>query len=533
MKKLKKLNVNKSPGPDGLHPKVLSELAHELAEPLTIIFTKSLQQETLPQAWKDAKVTPLYKKGGKRKPGNYRPVSLTSIICKIMESIVRDQVVGHMASNNLFSDAQHGFISGRSCSTNLIAVLDKWSEALDNGLPVDAIYLDFAKAFDSVPHIRLLTKLKGYGIDGNVCGWIRQFLIGRRQRVQVGGSLSNWAPVTSGIPQGSVLGPILFVIFINDMPSVVNSYIELFADDSKVFHTIQSDEDRLSLQEDLNHMVDWSNKWQLRFNAAKCKVLHIGRSNPKFDYSMTDTDKNIVTLEKTELEKDLGVNVDPQLKFSNHVEIQVNKCNKILGLIRRSYDYLDADSLKSLFCALVRPHLEFCNVVWSPRLAKDRGLIESVLRRATKLVSHVKDLPYEERLAKLKIPSMSYRRARGDMIEVYKYVNEFYSVKQKPFQFEESSITRGHRFKLKKNFCKTSTRQHFFGNRVVETWNNLPSPVVEAPTLNCFKARLDRALSAYKYKKDVCFPLVSCKTDIVDILDLDRYPTDQLIGSKA
>ena len=193
MKKLKKLNVNKSPGPDGLHPKVLSELAHELAEPLTIIFTKSLQQETLPQAWKDAKVTPLYKKGGKRKPGNYRPVSLTSIICKIMESIVRDQVVGHMASNNLFSDAQHGFISGRSCSTNLIAVLDKWSEALDNGLPVDAIYLDFAKAFDSVPHIRLLTKLKGYGIDGNVCGWIRQFLIGRRQRVQVGRSLSNWA----------------------------------------------------------------------------------------------------------------------------------------------------------------------------------------------------------------------------------------------------------------------------------------------------------------------------------------------------
>jgi ribonuclease P/MRP protein subunit RPP40 len=399
---------------------------------------------------------------------------------------------------------------------------------MDMGLPVDVIYLDFAKAFDSVPHKRLLIKLQGYGIQDDVCGWIRHFLVGRRQRVQIGGTMSDWAPVTSGIPQGSVLGPILFVIFINDMLGVIKSFLELFADDSKIFRALRNIDDRALLQDDLDNVDDWSVIWQLRFNAGKCKVLHIGSSNPQYTYTMT---KNKVVLETTDLEKDLGVNIDAQLKFSKHVEMQVNKSNRILGLIRRSYEYLDAESVKLLFCALIRPHLEFCNVAWSPRLIKDKTIIERVLRRATKMVSEVKELPYEERLARLRIPSMSYRRARGDMIEAYKYLHGLYSASHNPLVLDESSITRGHSLKLKKRFCKTSTRQHFFSYRVVDSWNNLPSSVVEAPTLNCFKGRLDRVWSEYMYRSDVNFPLAPNRNIKVDTSVM--YKPDQLIGSQA
>ena len=198
-----------------------------------------------------------------------------------------------------------------------------------------------------------------------------------------------------------------------------------------------------------------------------------------------------VNLTKTELERDLGVNIDNELKFSEHVEIQVNKANRLLGLIRRSYEHLDSESLKLLFIALVRPHLEFANSVWSPRLEKDKKLIEGVLHRATKVIPGLRNLSYEERLAKLDIPSMAYRRSRGDMIEVYKYTHGIYKVKVQPVTVDRTSITRGHSYKLQKPRCNNATRQHFFSNRVVDTWNKLPDTVVTAPSLNSFKTRLD------------------------------------------
>ena len=233
--------------------------------------------------------------------------------------------------------------------------------------------------------------------------------------------------LTSGIPQGSVLGPILFVLFINDLPDDILSSIVMFADDTKLWSKVNNTEDRAALQFDIDKLATWSNDWQLSFNADKCKSLHLGHNNHEYQYSMPST----VTrkpIEKTNLEKDLGVNIDVQLKFSKHIEIQVNKANKILGMIRRSYEFLDGDSLKILFIALVRPHLEYSNAVWSPRYIKDKKLMERVQRRATKLIPDLKELPYETRLKKLQLPSLYYRRARGDMIEVYKYMYNIYDV---------------------------------------------------------------------------------------------------------
>ena len=500
LKKLRNIDSSKSNGPDNIKACVLKELANELCEPLSVLFQKSMTHGTLPSIWKEANVTPLFKKGQKSKANNYRPVSLTCILCKIMESIIRDNLVKYLETNNFLSDFQHGFVSKRSCSTNLLATLDAWTEIIDSGDPVDAIYLDFSKAFDSVPHLRLLEKLKSYGIGGCVLKWISDFLIGRRQRVNINGQFSEWANVTSGVPQGSVLGPVLFVVYINDLPEVLESLCQLYADDTKVFSKVDDPEKQKQIQRDLDSLVAWADKWQLQFNADKCHILHLGYRNQNYPYYMKKHNSSErVKLTASDFEKDLGVLVDSDLTFSKHVETQVGKANRLVGLIRRSFTYLDKDSMRQLFCAIVRPHVEFGNVSWSPRFKKQIEMIEKVQERATRVIPGMKDMTYEQRLRSMKLPSLKYRRKRGDLIEVFKYVNNFYNANQNLLIKDPSNRTRGHSHKLLKRSCNLNLRQNFFSFRVVNQWNNLPTSIVEASSLNSFKARLDKHFANEMY----------------------------------
>ena len=274
---LSKLKVDKSLGPDNIHPYFLKETANELASPLNIIFNRSLESSELPDEWKKGKITALFKKGSKKVASNYRPVSLTSIVCKCLEKIVRERIISFMKNEKLFSNRQYGFISGRSIQLQLLEVLDKWTEALDEGHSIDCVYMDYAKAFDTVPHRRLLYKLSKYGINPKAVSWIENFLGNRTQQVIVQGEALSWKPVTSGIPQGSVLGPLLFVIFINDLPDCVTSEAYLFADDTKIFRVIANEEDRGELQKDLNRLDTWSKDWLLKFHPQKCKFMTIGK----------------------------------------------------------------------------------------------------------------------------------------------------------------------------------------------------------------------------------------------------------------
>ena len=269
-KALSKLKVDKAPGPDEIHPQILKELRKEIAPALKIIYNNVLSKAHLPIDWKHAHITPVFKKGVRKFACNYRPVSLTCISCKLLETLIREKIIDHMKTNSLFSKKQYGFISGRSTVLQLLKTLDDWTETIDRGEELDTIYLDFLKAFDTVPHKRLINKLKAYGIKGNILNWIHSFITNRKQKVVVNGQASEWAPVISGIPQGSVLGPVLFIIFINDLPDNISSNLLIFADDTKIYRQIKHDNDQNILQEDIYKLQEWSDKWLLKINPDKC-----------------------------------------------------------------------------------------------------------------------------------------------------------------------------------------------------------------------------------------------------------------------
>ena len=264
----------------------------------------------------------------------------------------------------------------------------------------------------------------------------------------------------SGVPQGSVIGALLFLLFINDIPNEIKCNIQLFADDAKIFKTVENEEDHQDRFKDLDNLENWARLWQMKFNVGQCKVLHLGRRNPRYEYNMGD-----LTLETATEEKDLGVIIYEKLKFDKHTEAQANKANKVIGLPRRSFETLDEETLVWLFKAFVRPHLEYCNTVTYPVYEKDAKLLEGVQRRATKMVPEMKNYDYVTRLKKLALPSLSYRRKRGDMIKVYKYTHGLYKVSALPVEMEEIT-TRGHNYKLKKKRCSTTRRLKFFSMRV-------------------------------------------------------------------
>ena len=308
-----------------------------------------------------------------------------------MEKVLRTWILDHMTANSLISPHQYGFLPHRSTTTQLRQAVEQWHDILDEGGELDVVYFDFAKAFDTVPHKRLLEKLSGYGISPRIIAWIQSYLSNRSQRVKVKGTTSEWHTVTSGIPQGSVLGPINFVLYINDLPASV-----LFADDTKLFKRITSQLDRLSLPEDIGSMDEWSETWLIKYQPPKCNTMSInsrGEDRPEASYSLGNTELNRVTSEK-----DLGVSIDNRLTFDEHITNVTNKANSIMGVIRRSFSHMDVPVFRQLFRSLVRPHLEYAQPVWSPYKRGQILQLEQVQRRATRLVPALKGLSYPDRL---------------------------------------------------------------------------------------------------------------------------------------
>ena len=363
---------------------MIYELREELAYPLVILFRSTMEQQKLPKEWKDANVTAIYKgKGPKDDPSNYRPVSLTCVICKIFEKIVRSHVTSHLCNTNFFTDAQFGFRSKRSCTLQLIDCIDKWLEAWDEGKQTDVAFLDFRKAFDKVPHRRLMHKLRLAGIQNPIAAWVESFLMFRRQKVVIGNIASSWVRVSSGVPQGSVLGPLLFLVYGNDLVEGLDSTVRLFADDTKIFRKICDTSDQEKLQEGLDKACRWCDKWQMVLNTDKCKVLPLGSRREEHQYELLIGNDRI-QIEAVDKERDLGVVVDKELTFEDHILGQVKKARRVVHIIFRTFRYMSTENFVILFKTLVRPLLEYASPVWSPKPKKLIRLVEGVQRRATK-----------------------------------------------------------------------------------------------------------------------------------------------------
>ena len=498
-KKLEALRPNSAPGPDKITPRLLKANAESMSVPLTWLFNKSLAEGAIPPDWKLANVTPIFKKGSKCAPSNYRPVSLTSSPCRIMESCMRDAITDHLTKNALIKDTQHGFMRRKSCTTNLLHFLERLTRELDAGNPIDVVYLDFAKAFDKVPHRRLLAKLQAHGIHGQVLSWFEEWLRDRRQRTVLNGEASEWEPVASGVPQGSVLGPLAFVVFINDLDDETDkiSICSKFADDTKCGQVIKSDNDVVILQECLDNLVNWADKWGMQFNIAKCKVMHIGRNNNDATYTMRGT-----VLDATTAERDIGVKVDNGLRPTQQCKEAANRANNVLYQLTKAFHYRDRRTFVQLYKQYVRPHLEFAVPAWSPWTAQDKEILEAVQRKAVRMVSGLASSDYEGRLRELNLLSLEQRRENLDLIQTFKIVRKFDDVDPTTwFQLVGDNPARVTRhtsdpMNIVHPTSRLDIRKNFFSNRVVTKWNEIPSEIKMASSISAFKSYINEVTTS-------------------------------------
>ena len=488
---LKSLSVNKACPPNDISPFIL-KTCHLLLSPLLcVLFNLILATGKIPSNWKRAHVVPIFKKGAKSHVGNYRPVSLLPVVSKVFERCIVNHVYPYLTP--VLHKLQHGFLKKRSCTTQLLKVYHSIGAVLDRGGQVDIIYLDFSKAFDSVSHSLLLYKLENfYGFTDVFIKLFESYLRQRMQCVLIDGENSSWNDVTSGVPQGSILGPLLFLLFINDMPDVVtSSTTALFADDCKVFKEIKSRDDCSNLQNDLNALHQWSNKWEMSFNASKCKVLTITRSrNPiSFDYHLDGK-----VLEHVGEFRDLGVIFNESLSFKSHISSLVSRCNKMSGIVKRSVGFNAPQRVKlTLFKALVRPHAEYSSQIWSPHSKTEIALLESIQRSMTRFICSY-DMSYPERCMSLNVLPLSYRREVADLIFCFKCLNGYFDVDftEEMCIFNSSNSLRSSHNGLLLQERRTRT-EHFkamYFNRVAHLWNILPLEIRECTCLSSFKSKL-------------------------------------------
>ncbi len=522
---LKGINSSKAAGPDGIHGMVLKNCATTIAKPLTMMFNAAFVTGCVPGEWKLASVVPVHKKGDKGCVDNYRPISLTCLVMKVFERCIRKELFS--ACEELMDQKQHGFVNGKSCTTQMVPFTDNLALALNNNLRSDVIYFDFAKAFDSVSHDLILHKLKNlYGIDGLMLRFIKSYLEGRQQQVVVGGAVSSTLPVHSGVPQGSILGPLLFVLFINDMFSCVSegTNIALYADDTKIWRIIDYFDDHFILQRDIDNLFAWSVKNKMNFHLSKCKVLSVTMQRNILDnlpFNIYWYTLNGEMIDYVPSHKDLGIVMTSRLWWGEHCDKLVSDANSKLGLLMRTCHFTtDKSKKRALYLSIVRSIFEHCSIIWCPQTAKHLSKFDAIQKRAIKWINgeqfhSYNDSVFYEKQKELKILPIKSKFSYNSLMLFYKVVNNLVPISLPDYidvaeagtaRYTRSTapIIEGHDTST---YCSSvvpncdSFRNSYF-YRTMLLWNTLPACVRQSESISMFKNKLNE----YLWSADTSWP---------------------------
>lgn len=493
------LDISKATGPDGIPAILFQKCSPELSSVLSRLYNKCLSEGCFPSSWKFASVIPVFKNCGEQSnPKNYRPISLLPIISKIFEALINDKIVYHLESNNLFSDSQYGFRSSRSTADLLTVITDRIYSALNKSGEARAVALDISKAFDKVWHAGLLKKLVAYGIKGPLLQIIRSFLSNRKLKVVLDGQSSSSFSINAGVPQGSVLGPTLFLIFINDLPDDLISKLAIYADDSTIYSCIpKSDmfsqvEMAGEIELDLMSIVEWGEKWMVTFNSTKTKLLSVNHAKNPFlpSISMNGTD-----LEESDCFRLLGITFSRDFSWRPYIEAIAKSASMKVGSLLRARNYLTPESILYLYKSTIRPCIEYCCHIWGGASSESLNLLDRIQRRVCNSIG--------ESLSS-KLDSLSHRRAVSSLCLFYKYFHGHCSSELsdlvppiKAFSRTTRYSSNCHPFTVIRNESRKSFFQNSFFPRTSSLWNSLPLSVFP-PNYNLqnFKCNVHRYLSS-------------------------------------
>ena len=478
---LSKLDANKAEGADCIPTVVLKKCALELALPLTKLFSHSFKKGKVPTSWKFAVVQPVPKPGDARNPLNYRPISLLPVMGKVMERVVNQSVVSFLRHHDLLNDRQYGFLSERSTADLLTVLFQTWSDALDSGSEVRTISLDISKAFDKVWHDGLLAKLQSYGISGPLFDWLKDYLSNRSQAVRIDGFRSGSQSINAGVPQGSVLGPTLFLIFINDLLDLTSNPVHSFADDSTLHSQLppgpliaSRQEAAVVLDSDLAKIDKWGEEWLVTFNASKTTQLAISRR--------TDQNFPACHFQNTELPvaadmKLLGTSFNGKLSLDKHIQYKLQTASRMIGVLYRLRGLLPLSHMLQLYKSLIRPHLEYCGHLLDSASKGSLQLIEKLQNRALRILGCTDPI-------KENILPMSHRRNVGSLSLLYRYFHghcskELLGLVPSPQHLGPSTRYAGasHPYCLSVPHSRTEHHKKSFIPQTVRLWNSLPSSV--------------------------------------------------------
>ena len=484
---LRGLRPGGAAGPDRLKPLLLRELREEVAPIVQVVFDGSLGAGRLPANWVGAGVVPVFRGGDRSLAAGCRPVSLACILCKVLEHILASSVVRHLDGRGILYDLQHGFREKRSCETQLIMLIEDLAGNASVGKRTDIILLDFSGAFGGVGRSGLLWRLRQYGIRGHVLNWVRAFLGSRSQRVVIEGEGSESIPVTSGVPQGSVLGPILFLIYINDLPDEVCSQVRLFADDTALYLTMESEDSGPTLQSDLDILSMWETRWDMEFNPSKCQVVHVaGSKRPeKRDYILHSQ-----VLESVTCAKYLGVDISGSLTWNSHIDRITGSANRTLGFVRRNIKTRMSKVRETAYNTLVRPQLEYASAVWDPHNKNRISQIEQVQRRAARwTVSNFdRKASVTEIVQDLGWRTLDQRRADARLCLLFKILHGLVAVPLPDYIQHSTRISRYcHSMTFRQVSTSTDYYKYSFFPLAIVQWNALPQSVACLQNLEVFK----------------------------------------------